>query len=96
MGLALIACWWIAHRQPGVPLVDIDHAAPIEVQYQVELNEADWPELLLLPSIGPKLAKRIVAYREEQGPFESTNELTQVPGIGPKTLEKIAPYINVP
>ena len=48
-----------------------------------------------LPGIGPKLAQRIVDYRDENGLFESEDSLLAVPGVGPKILEKIATKISV-
>ena len=48
----------------------------------------------MLPGIGPLLAGRIVAYREENGPFEIPGELMNVEGIGEKKLEEIWDYIT--
>ncbi len=42
----------------------------------------------LMNGVGPKIAERIVAYREANGPFESIEQIMEVKGIGPKTLEK--------
>ena len=39
-------------------------------------------ELTALPGIGEELARRIVEYREEHGPFETKEEIMQVSGIG--------------
>jgi len=39
--------------------------------------------------IGPKLAQRIIAYREEHGPFQAIEELDNVKGIGPSLIESI-------
>ena len=40
------------------------------------------------PVVGPVLAEAIVAYRLENGPFVSTEQLLEIPGVGPKLLEK--------
>lgn len=48
----------------------------------VHINTADEKELEALPGIGPVMAKRIVAYRKENGPFSSVEELKKVRGIG--------------
>jgi hypothetical protein len=61
--------------------------------WQSQLNEADWPELALMPNIGEQLAKRIVADRTERGPFQDLRELRRVRGIGPKTLESMKPFL---
>lgn len=45
--------------------------------------------------IGPVLAARIVAHRQEHGPFASIAELTQIEGIGPTSLERFAWQLTV-
>ncbi|AMD88176.1 competence protein ComEA [Actinomyces radicidentis] len=55
----------------------------------VDVNTADATALEDLPGIGPALAERIVAYREEHGPFGSVDDLTDVPGIGAAKLEAL-------
>ena len=59
---------------------------------QLDLNEADEMELTLLPRIGGVLARRIVDYRNENGSFNSVDELLNVNGIGPKTLARLRPF----
>lgn len=56
---------------------------------QIDLNTAPAHELELLPSIGPKIAQRVIEDRDLNGPFESLNDLQRVSGIGPKTVEKL-------
>ncbi|MDO8145363.1 MULTISPECIES: helix-hairpin-helix domain-containing protein [unclassified Isoptericola] len=53
----------------------------------VPLNTADAVALTALPGVGPVLADRIVAWRDEHGPFSRLDELTEVSGIGPVLLE---------
>ena len=48
----------------------------------LNLNRATAEELAGLPGIGPELAGRIVAYREEHGGFGSIEEIMEVSGIG--------------
>lgn len=48
----------------------------------VDINTATAGELKLLPGIGDSLANAIVAYREENGAFESLEQLMEVSGIG--------------
>lgn len=57
----------------------------------VAINTATAKELERLPSIGPKMASRIVQYRETHGPFASVEALRNVTGIGPRTLDKVRP-----
>ena len=59
---------------------------------QLDLNEADEMELTLLPRIGEVLAKRIVDYRNENGNFDSVDDLLNVKGVGPKTLARLHPF----
>lgn len=55
----------------------------------VNVNTATEEELISVEGIGPTLAQRIIAYREEHGPFRTIEELDNVKGIGPALLENI-------
>lgn len=61
----------------------------------ININTASVQELQALPGIGPAYAERIVRYRQEHGPFQRVEEITQVKGIGSKTLETIRDSITV-
>ncbi len=61
----------------------------------LDINGASAADLTELPGIGDAVAGRIVAYRQEHGPFASVDELGEVKGIGPAILEKIAPLVAV-
>lgn len=63
--------------------------------WQVNLNTASAETLMALPGIGQTLADRIVAYREENGPFAAPEDLIQVPGIGEKTFANMKDYLTV-
>lgn len=54
---------------------------------RVNINTATATELDALPGIGEVLAGRIVAFREEHGPYRSVDELIQVEGISAQTIE---------
>jgi competence ComEA-like helix-hairpin-helix protein len=56
------------------------------------INTASAVELTDLPGVGPVLSERIVAYREEFGPFEDVEGLLGVNGIGMNVLERLRPY----
>ncbi len=64
-------------------------------EYLININTADAEELDLLQGIGPKLAERIVAYRNEHGDFKSVSDLCDVSGIGTSLLEEISHYIEI-
>ena len=61
---------------------------------RVDLNAADAAALDALPGIGPVLAGRIVAHRED-GPFTSVDELADVAGIGPTLLDRLRDLVRV-
>lgn len=66
-------------------------AAPLSVN----LNTASLQELMALPGIGETLAGRIVAYREENGPFLRADQVMAISGIGPGTYEKLRSHVRV-
>ena len=55
----------------------------------VNINSADAAALDALPGIGEVTAERIVASRDEAGPFASLDDLDRVSGIGPATIESL-------
>jgi competence protein ComEA len=61
----------------------------------VDLNTADQAALETLPRIGPALAERIISWREDNGRFQSVDDLLAVPGIGEKLLEGIRDGVRV-
>ena len=61
----------------------------------LDLNAASAEELAELPGIGPELARRIAAYREEHGPFETVEELMEVSGIGQGKLDGLEGRVTV-
>lgn len=63
------------------------------VDGKININSAGTEELETLSGIGEALAGRIIAYREENGPFVSIEEITKVSGISEKKLEAIRDYI---
>ena len=64
------------------------------VSLSVNINTADVQELDLLPGIGEKLAENIIAYRIENGSFQTIEEIKNVPKIGDSIFEKIKNYIT--
>ncbi|MBN1882454.1 MAG: helix-hairpin-helix domain-containing protein [Deltaproteobacteria bacterium] len=58
-----------------------------------DINTASADDLCLIPGIGERLSRRIVAHREEHGPFLCARDLTDVPGIGEKKSETIMKYV---
>lgn len=68
--------------------------------FRLDPNTATWAEIAALPGMGEAIAKRIVAYREQQcargnaRPFRALADLDAVSGIGPRTLEELEPYLQ--
>ncbi|MBI3261395.1 helix-hairpin-helix domain-containing protein [Candidatus Berkelbacteria bacterium] len=65
------------------------------VSGKININSASASELESLPSIGPKLAERIIEYRTANGSFKSIEEIINVKGIGDKTFEKFRDQITI-
>jgi competence ComEA-like helix-hairpin-helix protein len=62
---------------------------------KLNINMADVNGFSTLPGIGPKLAERIVARREEIGSFAELDDLTQVQGIGSVLLERLRAQLTL-
>jgi competence protein ComEA len=62
---------------------------------RISINSASATELLELPGVGPVLAERIVAFREQNGPFTSLDGLLEVSGIGESTLRNLAEQVRM-
>lgn len=61
----------------------------------VDVNSASPALLTHVAGIGPKLAEKIVAHRDETGPFFSRAALRKVSGLGPKAFEQAAGFLRV-
>ncbi len=61
----------------------------------ININTADKESLMKLQGIGAVTAENIIAYREENGDFDSADELLNVQGIGENILDTISPFIVV-
>ena len=61
----------------------------------VDLNTATAEELDTLPGIGESLARRIIAYREANGPFGSIEEIMEVSGIGEAKFAELEDRVTV-
>lgn len=62
---------------------------------KINVNKASLEELQQIRGIGPALAEKIIAYREETGKFQTVEDLKNVSGIGDKKYETIKEYIEV-
>jgi competence protein ComEA len=53
----------------------------------ININTATVEELVQLDRVGQKYAERIIAFRDQNGPFQAPEDIMQVAGIGQKTYE---------
>lgn len=61
----------------------------------VELNSASAELLAHVSGLGPVLAKNIIQYRKEHGPFRDRGQLLKVPRLGAKAFEQCAGFLRV-
>ncbi len=93
LALVGMAAYWVVQGGLSGELIEIDRAGPLVARFQVDVNQATWPELSQVPTIGEVLARRIVESRENGGRFVDYQDLLRVNGIGPRTLERMEPYL---
>lgn len=62
----------------------------------VNLNTASSYLLTYVSGLGPTLAKNIVDYRKENGPFSSRTQLKKVPRLGPAAYQQCAGFLRIP
>ena len=61
----------------------------------ININTADVDTLCTLPEVDEKTAENIVRYREQNGDFESAEEIMKVKGIGKSDYIKLLPMITI-
>jgi competence protein ComEA len=92
--LATIAGYWFSQAKLRGRLIDIERPDRPAASFRIDINSADWPELIQLPGLGETLARRIVAWRKAHGRLTSIDQLRQVSGVGPKRLESWRAYLQ--
>jgi competence protein ComEA len=63
-------------------------SATVGSDAKVNINTASAKELTTLGGVGPKLAERIVEYRDAHGPFKKPEDLKKVDGVGKALFER--------
>lgn len=90
----LLTVHWVRLSRWGTVSIELTSQQPREYFYSLDINKASWVEWSQLDGIGEKLAKRIVADRDEQGPFRDANDVGRVRGIHFKQLESMKPFLR--
>ena len=62
----------------------------------VDVNTASLSLLSYVSGITPRVGQNIIAYRQENGPLRSRQELLRIPRLGPKTFEQCAGFLRIP
>ena len=81
---------------PGLRSDAAETGAAVADDGKVKVNQATVGELESLPGVGPVLAARIAAHRDEHGPFAVVEDLLDVPGIGEGKLETLRDSVVLP
>jgi len=95
VAVVLLIVHWIRLSHWGTQTVEIERLPARQAEFRLDANAATWVEWSQIQGIGDGLARRIVADREQNGPFGSVDDLARVKGIGPKTLEHLRPWVRV-
>lgn len=78
-----------------VPVIGEDVEMYSEEDGKININRASKEELMTLPGVGESRAESIIKCREEQGAFQSIEDIMQVSGIKEGLFEKIKDLITI-
>ena len=92
--VVLLTVHWLRLSRWGTVSIELTSQQPREYFYSLDINTASWVEWAQLDGIGEKLAKRIVADREERGPFRDASDVGRVRGIHARQLETMKPFLR--
>ena len=62
---------------------------------KLNLNTATEQQLMMLPTVGPAKAERIVTWRKKNGGFRRVADLRRVKGFGYKTFKRLEPLLDI-
>ncbi len=82
---------------PGAGAAALKSPVPVkkELAGKINLNTATEDQLMLLPTVGPAKAERVVTWRKKNGGFKRTADLRRVKGFGYKTFKRLEPYLAI-
>jgi competence ComEA-like helix-hairpin-helix protein len=83
----------VAVRAEGEPVVKKSNRK--ELAGKLNLNTATEEQLMLLPSVGPSKAERIVVWRKKNGGFKRVADLRRVKGFGYRTFKRLEPFLDI-
>lgn len=91
----------VGQYQHDMPPAQLDNALSGVVEdcvnsVGVDLNTASAPLLTYISGLNASIAKNVVAYRDENGSFQSRVELKKVSRLGPKAYEQCAGFLRIP
>jgi competence protein ComEA len=91
LGIAVSAAAVSAQNKATTPKA----AATATAAAPVNLNTATVEQLATIPGVGPRMAERIIDYRQKNGGFKKVEDLMNVSGVGEKSFLKMKPLITV-
>lgn len=95
----LLTAAYLCTGLPGTDAAEDPASTPTALRLRIDPNVASRAELMLLPRIGPKLARNIIDHRSESPeavPFRRADDLDDVYRIGPATIARMRPYLHFP
>ena len=93
--LALFAAACVRQARHASTEVRLNVEAPANPVSLIDINSAPPQELEKLPGVGKVMAERIVAHREQYGPFRRAEHLMMVRGISDRKFREMRPWIVV-
>lgn len=92
LSMTAVHAWRVSDQKASAEILNL---ANPDLTWRIDINTASAAELTLFHQIGPARADMIVSDREQNGPFESLDDLQRIKGIGPKTVEKNRRWMRV-
>jgi competence protein ComEA len=96
LGAVNLAAPLVDGQHLGVPQAPTGSTPGERPQARVPVNTASVSDLESLPGVGPVLARRIIEYRDQHGPFGALEDLLDVSGIGEAKLAMLREAVQVP